>query len=199
MSTEIFSFVPKIGYAEGFIFRTRITELEGGFEQRAKVFSSSKFVAEGMAIRFPPNNPETFKNFFIGREGKYDTFLFKALEDINNKITLEALGTGDGIISSFALDMKFIDSSSLNVFVDSVASTSGWTLNNNYTLPRVTFNPVPGNNKVITATYEYYIPVRFDDDKNVLGIMCHTGQVSTGTFITEISKLIQDNPGTHKV
>ena len=51
--------------------------------------------------------------------------------------------------------------------MNGVLRTTGVTITNDLTneIAKITFAPAPGAGAVITADYEYYIQVRFDDDK----------------------------------
>jgi len=95
----------------------------------------------------------------------------------------------------FTLDKKHIDESTLLVYVNGVLQTltTHYTVSLNNTTPTITFVTAPTNTYPVTATYEYYMPVRFDGDPAL-------GDHSPGVdeLITTID-VIEDYSGAHKV
>ena len=198
MGTSIFSFTPLTGYKEYFTYKTLKLELEGGKAKRHKLWSQGKFIAENIALRCPPNTVTTVKSFFSDVDGGYDTFLFKALEDFNNSISAEHLGTTNGVATSFPLDLKYIDPASLVVKINGVATTGG-TLTDNYSTPRMVFSPAPAGTDPVTADYDYYYPVSLQGDDVPITTLFFTGDSSTSTYLAEVGAVMQDDPGSHLV
>lgn len=63
--------------------------------------------------------------------------------------------------TDFALEHKYIDAGSVTVKVDGVPQTSGWSLVDNNTAPKVRFSVAPGVGKTILVTANFYVPVHF--------------------------------------
>jgi uncharacterized protein (TIGR02217 family) len=122
--------------------------------------------------------------FFEGRRGKLHAFRFKDFTDFKSSVgnatpqrTDQILGTGTGAEASFQLVKHYGGPSriyvrsitapvagSVLIAVNGVAS-SAFTLNASAGL--VTFNAgsIPANGAVVTAGFEFDVPVRFDTDE----------------------------------
>ncbi len=80
------------------------------------------------------------------------------------KVTLEALGTATAAETDFPLDLRYVDESTLLVYEDAVLKSNpgDYTLVGNETAPIVRFGSGMSGGEVITATYEFWIPVVAD-------------------------------------
>lgn len=87
----------------------------------------------------------------ISTQAGHTAFKFK--DPWDHEVTLETVGTGNASRTVFYLDRKYIDSSSLTVYLDSV-ETSAYTLSGEE--GKVTFDSPPGSGVTITADYEFY-------------------------------------------
>lgn len=114
------------------------------------------------------NTPASFEAFVEARNGRVDTFLYRALEAHHRQVADGALGTGDGSTTVFAFSdgtdlHKHLDLTTLVVKVDGVvkAITTDYTVSGNDSDPTITFLAAPGNTLAITVDYIFYMPVRF--------------------------------------
>jgi uncharacterized protein (TIGR02217 family) len=112
--------------------------------------------------------------FFEERRGKFHSFLWRdALDHSSNGE--QPLGTGDGIATAFQLVKRYgadFDpyhrpitkpvAESVSVFVDGL-QTSAFTLDPLTGI--VTFGAPPTTGAVLTASFEFDVPVRFDIDR----------------------------------
>mgnify|MGYP002622433449 CR=1 FL=1 len=171
MSNTVFPFTVFRPYSENRATDTVGTDRNGGLTTRRAKWGDSPgwlFVAE-FTVRLPYNSQsiDDWDDFIEAREGAKDTFLFKAKRTQNYVVTDEAVGTGDGSTTVFALDKKHLDSSTLVVKVNAVTKTGGgtdYTFSGNNTAPILTFNVAPTAGHAVTASYEFYMPVWFASD-----------------------------------
>ena len=200
MSTEIFSYTVHQPYAEGVIHLTEISEAQGGRENRlARYPAYGIFRVSRSSLRFDVagNALSTFVTFFNARQGRYDTWLYAPLYDAFGLVTAEALGTGAGVATDFALDSKYIVSATLLVYVGGVLQTSGYSLVTNYTTPIVRFTGAPTG--VITATYHRYYPCRFEQDELQITPKMLAGTDDTSVLVVENLSWRQNYAGSHLV
>lgn len=212
MSVAIFPFTLGEEYGEGFIDETLATQMGGGREVRSPTFASvGRFEAEG-SLRIPQgsNTHDTLAAFVRARRGRYDTFLYLPAYSYNRKSVSEAVGTGNGVATLFALDYLYPKTGSFTATVNGVASVegAGWSLadseGNSWTLgeaPYMKFAAPVTNNHAIVATYEFYVPVRFEDDDLMrrLGVDNHNSTSASITAFLDRLGLRQDYAGSHLV
>jgi uncharacterized protein (TIGR02217 family) len=164
---------PKTGW------RTQVTELGGGAEQRFGLFADARRRYDARtAGALLMNQFDSVEKFFNGRRGKLHSF--KLTDQTNFTATLEGQGTAGGISSTMQLTINRGDSANaynreiylpksgtVHIFANSIEkfSPGDWTLNysgqNGGLLTWVTNQ----SGATITATFQYYIPVRFDIDE----------------------------------
>jgi uncharacterized protein (TIGR02217 family) len=117
----------------------------------------------------------TLQNFFLARQGRFDSFLFVDVNDYT--VTAEPFGTGDGATTTFQLIRHFLSSGfaepvynayganfagNAQVYDNGVAKTYGvdYTISNGL----VTFAVAPTIGHALTWTGTYRWRVRFSDD-----------------------------------
>jgi hypothetical protein len=200
MSTENFdSFTVMLPNLEGWEHLTDAAGAEGGRRVRkAKLPSYGIFRVRQGWLRFPPNDVSDFKDFFNARQGAYDSWLYMPVLEADRSIAAEALGTGDGSTTDFALDSKYLKASTLVVKVDSVVE-SGVTLVNNNTTPLVRFDTAPSGGEVLTADYDRYVPVTFDQDGFSFDPRHLAGTDDDSTVYVRGLTWTQNFPGSHLV
>jgi len=111
--------------------------------------------------------------FFRARQGRAYGFRFKDWSDY--EALASVIGTGDGAQLTFQLVKKYtsgtIDSTriiskpvagTVKIYLDGVEATTGWTVNTATGV--VTFGTAPAVGVVVTADFEFDVPVRFDTD-----------------------------------
>jgi uncharacterized protein (TIGR02217 family) len=165
MSTAVLTFSPEFGLREDVEFSTLIFQADSGKEKRRAKWSRPIRTLNCSLGNQSETGVGLIWDFFKARQGKYDTFWVKF--PTSYKVTAEAVGTGNGSQTVFNLDYFPVDTASVKVYVNGILRTSGVSIINDLTneLAKITFSPAPANGAVITADYEYYIQVRFDDDK----------------------------------
>lgn len=120
---------------------------------------------------------QALQQFFHARQGKSTGFLF--LDPIDNTGTLQALGVGDGTTTTFQLVMNYTSGgittvrkitkpnvSTVAAFVSGVSTAA--TVNASTGV--LTFGTAPASGHPVTASFQYYVPVRFDSDVNEVTI-----------------------------
>lgn len=167
MSNEILTFTPAFGLQESVQYNTTIFEGDSGKEKRHKKWSRGKRSLSAALHEEDEDAIDTIWDFYCDRAGRYDSFWIKFPTRKNSKSTDEAVGAGDGDETVFALDYFPIDTSSIVVKHDGVVQASGFTPANDLTdeVAEITYSSAPGLGVAITASYDYYVRVRFAEDK----------------------------------
>jgi uncharacterized protein (TIGR02217 family) len=111
--------------------------------------------------------------FFRARQGRAYGFRFKDWSDYS--AVGQQIGTGDDSTVAFGLVKSYTSGSqtvsrnvykpmdnSVDIYVDSVLQESGVSVD--ITTGVVTFDSAPAADEVITADFEFDVPVRFDTD-----------------------------------
>lgn len=73
----------------------------------------------------------------------------------------------DGLQQDWALNHRYIDASSVEVYLDGVLQSSGWSLTGNNTAPTISFTAPPAGGKTLLVYANFYIPCVFS--KSPLG------------------------------
>lgn len=157
------------GSSGGPEFFTSIVSTYGGFEQRNINWSAARARYNVLhAIKSQAQIDELI-SFFRRMRGKAYSFRFKDWADYSAQA--EEVGIGDGVEKNFQL-MKAYDSHSraikkpvsgaVDVYVDGVLQTTGVAVDS--TSGIVSFADAPANGEMITADFEFDVPVRFDVD-----------------------------------
>ena len=162
------------GSSGGPQYATDIVISQSGYEQRNVSWNQARArynVAHGVKTQDQLN---TLIAFFRARKGRAYGFRFKDWTDYSAMD--EAIGTGDGHTTQFQLQRTYssglVDevrtvvkpvSGTVVVYVNGTAQTSGVTVDT--TTGTVTFATAPANSAVITADFEFDVPVRFDTDR----------------------------------
>lgn len=117
------------------------------------------------------------RKLYLARMGRLYAFRFKDHSDY--EATDEAIGTGDGTTATFQLKKTYTDtvnsyvrtiqlpvSGTLVVKVAGVTKTETTHYTVNYSTGVITFTGgnIPSAAQAVTATFEFDVPVRFDDD-----------------------------------
>lgn len=100
--------------------------------------------------------------FVAARKGGYEPFLWKDAEDCHEQgITLANVSPlvyqAVAKFGNYVEPVEYIEN--VKVYVDGT-ETSDYTVSNGY----ITFESAPATGAVVTADYDYYWKVRFDDD-----------------------------------
>lgn len=160
-------------------FATSVVATASGYEQRNINWSAARGrwdVASGLKKQ---TQLDTLIAFFRARKGRAHGFRFKDWTDY--KATAQALGTGNGTITTFQLsriyssggntDVRTITkpvAGTVKVYLAGVLQASGWSVNT--TTGVITFSTPPANGVAVSADYEFDVPVRFDTDRMAVTI-----------------------------
>ena len=154
-------------------FSTDIVEMFSGKEQRNINWSQARAkysVSHGVKT---PTQLDDLIAFFRVRQGRAIGFRFKDWTDY--QAIGQNLGTGNGTITQFQLIKKYtsittttrtitkpVNNGAMKIYLNAVLQGSGFSVN--YTTGIVTFTAAPGAGVIITADFEFDVPVRFDID-----------------------------------
>jgi uncharacterized protein (TIGR02217 family) len=165
MSTAVLTFTPEFGLQEDIEFSTLVFQADSGREKRRAKWSRPVRMVSCSLNNQSEAGVALVWDFFKARQGKYDPFWVKF--PTSYKVTGEAVGIGNGVQTVFPLDYFPIDIASFKGYVNGVLVVGGYTLQNDLTneTAKIVCSVPPVAGAVVTADYEYYIQVRFDDDK----------------------------------
>jgi uncharacterized protein (TIGR02217 family) len=170
------------GAAGGPEFSTQIAVTGSGHEQRNSQWSDARVHYDaGVGIRSEADLA-VLLGFFRGRRGQAHGFRFRDPIDHSSAepghsaaAGDQLLGIGDGVTTGFALVKRYgdgeevqvrritrPDADSLRVAIDGTPLGTGWTLGG---LGYVDFDQPPLPGAVITAGFEFDVPVRFAADR----------------------------------
>jgi uncharacterized protein (TIGR02217 family) len=161
------------GSSGGPEYATDIVASNSGYEQRNVNWQQARArynVAHGVKTKA---QLDALIAFFRARKGRAYGFRFKDWTDYQGT---ETLGTGNGVITQFQLIKTYASGSvtelrtitkpvsgSIQIYNNAVLQTSGVSVDT--TTGLVTFTAAPATGHVITASYQFDVPVRFDTDK----------------------------------
>jgi uncharacterized protein (TIGR02217 family) len=153
---------------------TDVVTLQSGHEERNSRWAQSRRRYDaGYGIKSRADM-QAVLDFFEERRGRYHSFLWRdGLDHSSNGA--QPLGTGDGTTAAFQLVKRYgaaFDpylrpvtkpvAETVTVFVDA-STTSAVTVDDLTGV--VTFDDPPGEGAVLTASFEFDVPVRFDIDR----------------------------------
>lgn len=168
-------FPPKIAYGAsgGPEFSTSITTTQAGFEQRNINWLKSRGrwdVSTGIKNKA---DMDAVIAFFRARFGKAYGFRFKDWSDY--QAVGQNIGTGDSVLTAFQLTKTYVSGSNIyvreikkpvtstvTIYLNSVLQISGYSIDHDTGI--VTFSVAPGVGVLVTADYDFDVPVRFDTD-----------------------------------
>jgi len=176
MSFDEVQFPTDISYGSvgGPEFLTDIIVTSGGYEKRNIKWANPRCYYEVSHGVKSQQQLTDLINFFVARKGKANGFRFKDWLDYSG--AAENIGTGDGSTLIFQLlknyqsgNQQYVRTinkpveTSEKIYLDGVLQSSGYTID--YTTGIVTFAVAPASAIIITADFEFDVPVRFDTDK----------------------------------
>ncbi len=169
---------------------TDIVTLRSGFEQRNSIWNHSRRrYNAGLGLQDIKNLYEAIE-FFEARRGRLHGFRWKDWADYKSGDPLSAtttndvqLGVGDGSETEFQLFKTYGDSAgsytrtirkpvagTVKVALNGSAQTEGADFSVDSTTGILTFTTPPGNAVVVTAGFEFDVPVRFDQDQIIVNV-----------------------------
>lgn len=184
MSFQEVQFPTNIRYSSsgGPQYNTEVIVLQSGHEQRNGNWSIPRHAYNINALK-NGGDIQTVLDFFHAMRGRLHGFRFKDWSDFTSNDGTSAVaatdqplsGVVDGVNDTFQCVKEYtigsetltrtitkIVSGTFVLAVDGVPTGSGWTLD--YNTGIVTFTVAPTVGKVLTAGFEFDVPVRFDTD-----------------------------------
>lgn len=176
MSNTVFTPTPFLGWSvfKSPQFNTVIQTAASGKTTRAALWSNPiwtfrltwEVVKDGNAT---PSDIQTLIDFFLARQGSFDTFLYT--DPTDNAVTNQSFGTGDGVTTQFQLVrtwQNFAESiqnlnGSPTIKKNAVTLTAGVDYSINST-GLVTFTTPPAAAAALTWTGNFYYRLRFKND-----------------------------------
>jgi uncharacterized protein (TIGR02217 family) len=165
--------------------RTEIVSLSNGFEERNSPWAHSRRRYDaGLGVRSLDDLAEVIA-FFEARHGQLYGFRWKDWTDFRScapsgqpAATDQAIGTGDGAVTVFQLRKRYASGAqayarpigkpvegSVLVAVNGTARVYGVDFSVDHETGVVTFVAAPATGVVVTAGFEFDVPVRFDTDR----------------------------------
>lgn len=161
------------GSSGGPEYATDVVASSSGFEQRNVNWEQARArynVAHGVKTKA---QLDILIAFFRARKGRAYGFRFKDWTDYQ---ATETLGVGNGVQTQFQLIKRYTNggvseirtikkpvSGSIQVYKNAVLQTSGLSVD--VTTGMITFSTAPESGQVISASFQFDVPVRFDTDK----------------------------------
>ena len=163
--------------------RTQVVELASGDEERNASWANSRRRYDAAYGIRRADDLAAVIAFFEARNGRLHGFRWKDWGDYRSGLPSapvtpidQALGIADGDTAIFQLVKRYESGAqawvrriakpvagSLRVALAGVEQVSGWSVNT--TTGIVTFDTAPGSGVLITAGFEFDVPVRFDTDR----------------------------------
>ena len=183
--------------------QTEIVTLASGHEQRnTSQANSRRHYDAGVGIKRAADMAQLM-SFFEARRGQLYGFRFRdpmdyssALPGSNITATDQNIGTGDGVQTQFQLVKTYGDSESAwqrkitKPIAGSVLAALDGVQTSAFTTDSLsgvlTFNAPPENGAVITAGFEFDVPVRFDTDELSVAIESFGAGSAVSVPLTEI-------------
>lgn len=162
------------GSSGGPEYATDVVASVSGYEQRNVNWEQARArynVAHGVKTKA---QLDALIAFFRARKGRAYGFRFKDWTDYQG--TTETLGTGNGVLTQFQLVRNYTSggstearvikkpvSGTVQIYKNGTLQSSGVSVDT--TTGVVTFTTAPAPGQVITASFQFDVPVRFDTDK----------------------------------
>ena len=168
-------FPPKVAYGAsgGAEFNTSIATTFAGFEQRNVNWQKARGrwdVSTGLKTKA---DMDVVQAFFRARYGKAHGFRFKDWSDY--QAAGQVLGTGNGTQTAFQLTKTYTSgaygysreirkpvSGTVKIYLNSVLQSAGFTMD--HTTGVAAFSAAPGAGVIVSADFDFDVPVRFDTD-----------------------------------
>ena len=161
------------GSSGGPEFSTDIVITHSGYEQRNVNWSQARAVYNVSHGVKTQAQLDTLIAFFRARQGRAYGFRFKDWSDYS--VSGQEIGVGDGVLTDFQLVKQYVSvpttitrdvkkpvSGSVTVYIDDVEQSSGVSVDTVTGIVTLTAPPAVG--EVVTADFEFDVPVRFDTD-----------------------------------
>jgi uncharacterized protein (TIGR02217 family) len=177
-------FSPKISFGSSGTVerRTEIVELVSGFEERNSPWSRSRRSYDaGLGVRTLDDLHDVL-TFFEARHGQLFGFRWKDWLDHKSGSPSQIVTAGDQTLSETSIGWQLTKTyaegpatytreitkpvaGSVRVSIDGNEQTEGADFTVDHTNGLVQFTVTPGSNALVTAGFEFDVPVRFDTDR----------------------------------
>lgn len=156
-------------------FNTTISEMSSGYEKRNMNWSQARAsydIAYGVKNQ---SDIRTVLAFFYARRGRAHGFRFKDWTDFFTFAS--PIGTGNGVLDTYQLTITYGDyvriikkpvAGTVKIYLDGIFTPLGWSADT--TTGIVTFDDPVSDTTVITADFQFDVPVRFDTDNLQLSL-----------------------------
>lgn len=161
------------GSSGGPEYATDVVVSTSGYERRNVNWQQARArynVAHGVKTK---DQLETLIAFFRARKGRAYGFRFKDWTDYK---ATETIGVGDGVQTQFQLIKSYVNGgvteirtikkpviATVQVYKNGALQSTGVSVD--VTTGRVTFSTAPAAGQIITASFQFDVPVRFDTDR----------------------------------
>lgn len=161
------------GSSGGPEYATDVVVSSSGYERRNVNWQQARArynVAHGVKTK---DQLETLIAFFRARKGRAYGFRFKDWTDYK---ATETIGVGDGVQTQFQLIKSYVNGgvteirtikkpviATVQVYKNGALQSTGVSVD--VTTGRVTFSTAPAAGQIITASFQFDVPVRFDTDR----------------------------------
>lgn len=153
--------------------QTTIIPLSGGYEARNQDWPIILWEYECQLRNRSVDTIRDLMEHYLGRRGPANTF--PLLDPLDNELTDENIGTGDGVTAAFQIKKTYADtdrpySRPISIVENLVVKVDGATktLTTDYTVSNgiITFGggDIPANGHAVTVTCDYLIKVRYKED-----------------------------------
>jgi len=163
--------------------RTQIVELASGDEERNASWANSRRRYDAAYGIRRADDLAAVVAFFEARNGRLYGFRWKDWGDYKSCLpsgaptaTDQVIGTGDGTTTIFQLMKAYTSGAqtwvrtitkpvtgTVTVALDGNAQASGWSVDT--TTGQITFTTAPASGVIVSAGFEFDVPVRFDTDQ----------------------------------
>jgi uncharacterized protein (TIGR02217 family) len=163
--------------------RTQIVELASGEEERNASWTNSRRRYDAAYGIRRADDLAAVVAFFEARNGRLYGFRWKDWGDYKSCLpsavpaaTDQTIGTGDGTTTAFQLVKAYSSgaqtwirsitkpvSGTVKVALDGIAQASGWSVDT--ATGQIIFTTAPASGVIVSAGFEFDVPVRFDTDR----------------------------------
>jgi len=178
-------------------FLTRISSLKSGKENREILWSSARAEYQIDYNSISKEESKKVLSFFAGRMGKAYAFRFKDWNDF--EASNQKLGSGDGVKTKFQLIKTYGDEqnyyerkiskpveSTVKIFVDNVEQNENSDFQLDYTNGILDFSAAVAQNAIVTAQFEFDVPVRFENDVLLIKTDSYTSSTIRNIRLLEV-------------
>lgn len=160
-------------------FQTTIQKLSGGYEDRNQDWQVALWRYDVALNNRPLSEIRSFLAHVLGRRGAANAFPLR--DPLDNSLTDENIGTGDGATASFQIKKTYSDSDRpyfrpITIVSNLVVKVAGVTktVTSQYTqtdgLITFTGGNIPTGGQAVTVSCDFLIRVRYDGDYNPISL-----------------------------